>query len=146
MSYSEQNKSWPSAKDRRTALITGATSGIGESCARKFAQSGYDVIITGRTEEKLELLHQELTTNFGVNVMAVAFDVSNREAAKRAVDYILTHCPSIDVLVNNAGLSRGLDREYEGDFKEWDEMVDTNVKGLLTMTRLVVPGMVERNK
>ena len=130
---------------RKTAIITGATSGIGESCARRFAQSGYDVVITGRTEEKLESMRKELTTQYGVNVMAVAFDVSNREASKKAVAYILEHWPRIDVLVNNAGLARGLDREYEGDFKEWDEMIDTNIKGLLTMTRLVVPGMVEHN-
>ncbi len=131
---------------RKTALITGATSGIGEGCARKFAQGGYDIVITGRRQERLEALRQELTAQYGVDVLAAAFDVSDREAAVKAVEEIVSHCGKIDVLVNNAGLARGLDPEYEGDFKEWDEMVDTNIKGLLTMTRLVVPDMVKRNE
>ncbi len=131
---------------RKTALITGATSGIGEGCARKFAQGGYDIVITGRRQERLEALRQELTAQYGVDVLAAAFDVSDREAAVKAVEEIVSHCGKIDVLVNNAGLARGLDPEYEGDFKEWDEMVDTNIKGLLTMTRLIVPDMVKRNE
>ncbi len=131
--------------EKKNVLITGATSGIGESCAHKFAQEGCDVIITGRNKEKLESLSKELTDRYGIHVLTSAFDVSNREEATKAVDEILSQCPHIDVLVNNAGLARGLDHEYEGDFKEWDEMIDTNIKGLLTMTRLIVPGMVERN-
>lgn len=91
-------------------------------------------------------MRQELTAQYGVDVLAAAFDVSDREAAVKAVEEIVSHCGKIDVLVNNAGLARGLDPEYEGDFKEWDEMVDTNIKGLLTMTRLVVPDMVKRNE
>ncbi len=94
----------------------------------------------------MEALRQELTAQYGVDVLAAAFDVSDREAAVKAVEEIVCHCGKIDVLVNNAGLARGLDPEYEGDFKEWDEMVDTNIKGLLTMTRLVVPDMVKRNE
>ncbi len=94
----------------------------------------------------MEALRQELTAQYGVDVLAAAFDVSDREAAVKAVEEIVSHCGKIDVLVNNAGLARGLDPEYEGDFKEWDEMVDTNIKGLLTMTRLIVPDMVKRNE
>ncbi len=132
--------------EKKNVLITGATSGIGESCAHKFAEGGCDVIITGRNKDKLESLQKTLTDKYGIKVITSAFDVSNREEATKAVEEIMRQCDRIDVLVNNAGLARGLDHEYEGNFKEWDEMIDTNIKGLLTMTRLIVPGMVERNK
>ena len=130
--------------ERKTTLITGATSGIGEACARKFAKGGYNLIITGRNTAKLESLKKELEQE-GARVLALAFDVRNREAAKKAVDYIPEAWRNIDVLINNAGLACGLDPEYKGDFDEWDRMIDTNIKGLLTMTRLIVPGMVKRN-
>ena len=130
---------------KKIALITGATSGIGEGCARRFAVGGYNLILMGRNVDKLESLKGELTTKYGCEVLALAFDIRNREAARKAVDYIPASMRAIDVLVNNAGLARGLDPEYEGDMDEWDQMVDTNIKGLLTMTRLIVPGMVERN-
>ena len=129
---------------KKIALITGATSGIGEGCARKFAQGGYNLIITGRNTTKLEQLKNELEQD-GTQVLALAFDVRNREAAKKAVDFLPEAWRNIDVLINNAGLARGLDPEYKGDFDEWDQMIDTNIKGLLTMTRLIVPGMVRRN-
>lgn len=129
---------------KKIALITGATSGIGEACARKFAEGGYDIIITGRNTERLASLKNEIETN-NTQVLALAFDVCNREAAKKAVDYIPQSWKNVDVLINNAGLALGLEPEYEGDFDDWDRMIDTNIKGLLTMTRLVVPGMVERN-
>ncbi len=129
---------------KKITLITGATSGIGEACARKFAQGGYNLIITGRNTAKLESLKNELEKD-GTQVLALAFDVRNREAAKKAVDFIPEEWKNIDVLINNAGLAQGLEPEYKGDFDEWDQMIDTNIKGLLTMTRLIVPGMVERN-
>jgi NADP-dependent L-serine/L-allo-threonine dehydrogenase ydfG len=129
----------------KIALITGATSGIGEACARRFAQGGYDLILTGRNTGKLEIIKKELENAYGIMVLALAFDVRNREAAQKAVDYIPSHMKNIDVLINNAGLARGLEPEYEGDFEDWDQMIDTNIKGLLTMTRLIVPGMVSRN-
>ena len=129
----------------KIALITGATSGIGEGCARRFAQGGYDLILTGRNTGKLEILKKELEQKYGINILALAFDIRNREAAKKAVDYIPDNMKNIDVLINNAGLARGLEPEYEGDFDDWDQMIDTNIKGLLTMTRLIVPGMVRRN-
>ena len=128
----------------KIALITGATSGIGEGCARRFARGGYNLILTGRNTGKLEILKKELEAE-GVEVLALAFDVRNREAAKKAVDYIPEEWRNVDVLINNAGLARGLEPEYEVDFEDWDQMIDTNIKGLLTMTRLIVPGMVERN-
>lgn len=125
-------------------MVTGATSGIGEACARKFAGDGYDVIITGRNEAKLKALADSLEGK-GVRVLPLAFDVRDREAAKQAVEGLPEEWREIDVLVNNAGLARGLEPEYEGSFDDWDQMIDTNIKGLLTMTRLIVPEMVRRN-
>lgn len=130
--------------DRKIALITGATSGIGEACARKFAQGGYNLIITGRRAELLESLKAELAQT-GVEVLVLPFDVRDREATKAAVDSIPAQWQNIDVLINNAGLALGLEPEYEGDFEDWDQMIDTNIKGLLNMTRFIVPGMIARN-
>ncbi len=129
---------------RKIVLITGATSGIGEACARKFAQGGYDVIITGRRAQFLANLKKELEAE-GVRVLALAFDVRNRNAATAAINSLPLEWQQIDVLINNAGLALGLEPEYEGSFEDWDTMIDTNIKGLLTMTRLVVPRMVKRD-
>ena len=125
-------------------MITGATSGIGEACARKFAQGGYDVIITGRRAQLLANLKKELEAE-GVRVLALAFDVRNRNAATAAINSLPLEWQQIDVLINNAGLALGLEPEYEGSFEDWETMIDTNIKGLLTMTRLVVPRMVKRD-
>ena len=129
---------------KKIALITGATSGIGKACARKFAQGGYDVIITGRRAQLLADLKKELEA-IGVRVLALAFDVCNRKAATAAIKSLPLEWQQIDVLINNAGLALGLEPEYEGSFEDWDMMIDTNIKGLLTMTRLVVPRMVARD-
>lgn len=126
-------------------MITGATSGIGEACARKFANGGYDLVITGRNVDRLKAVEQE-ARQLGADVLALEFDVRDRKAAAAAVESLKGKWAVIDVLINNAGLALGLDKEYEGDLEDWETMVDTNVKGLLTMTRLIVPGMVERNK
>lgn len=131
---------------KKIALITGATSGIGAACARKFAGAKYDLIITGRRENLLSVMADELTQGFGVQVLPLAFDVRDREAVRRALESLPADWRSIDVLINNAGLALGLEPEYAGDFADWETMIDTNVKGLLYMTRLVVPGMVERQK
>ena len=129
---------------RKIVLITGATSGIGEACARKFAQGGYDVIITGRRAQLLANLKKELEAE-GVRVLALAFDVRNRNAATAAINSLPLEWQQIDVLINNAGLALGLEPEYEGSFEDWETMIDTNIKGPLTMTRLVVPRMVKRD-
>lgn len=126
------------------ALITGATSGIGEACARKFAQGGYNIIITGRKADLLKSLADQLK-GMGADVLTLLFDVRDAKAARTAVDSIPQEWRNIDVLINNAGLALGLDKEHEGDMEDWDIMIDTNIKGLLTMTRYIVPGMVERN-
>lgn len=127
---------------KKTALITGATSGIGEACARKFAEGGYRLIITGRNEQKLNQLKDELDTE----VLTLRYDVRDRKATEASVKSIPEGWTDIDVLINNAGLALGLEPEYEGDMDDWETMIDTNIKGLLTMTRLIVPGMVERNR
>lgn len=130
---------------KRIALITGASSGIGEACARKFAEGGYDLILTARRAEKLAELKAELEAE-GTKVKTLTFDVRDAEAAETAVDSLEPEWRKIDVLINNAGLALGLDKEYEGAPDDWNTMIDTNIKGLLTMTRLIVPGMVERNE
>lgn len=131
--------------ERKVALITGATSGIGEACARKFANGGYDLVITGRNVDRLKAVEQQ-ARQLGADVLALEFDVRDRKAAAAAVESLKGKWAVIDVLINNAGLALGLDKEYEGNLEDWETMIDTNVKGLLTMTRLIVPGMVERNK
>ena len=129
----------------KIVLITGATSGIGLGCAKKFAENGDKVILTGRNEQRLAEIERELTEK-GAQVLTLAFDVRNRERATQLMDSLPEEWREIDVLVNNAGLALGLEPEYEGSYDDWDTMVDTNIKGLLTMTRLVVPGMVKRDR
>ena len=128
----------------KIVLITGATSGIGLACARKFAENGDKLILTGRNQNRLEEIRNELTAK-GTEVLILAFDVRDREKAKKFIGELPAEWQKIDVLVNNAGLALGLEPEYAGDLDDWETMIDTNIKGLLTMTRLVVPGMVERN-
>ena len=126
-------------------LITGATSGIGEGCARKFAAMGADLILNGRNREKLESLRKELS-QAGTDVLLLPFDVRDRKAVIAALGSLEGKWANIDILINNAGLVIGVDKEFEGNLDEWEIMLDTNIKALLTMTRLVVPGMVERAK
>ena len=127
----------------KTIFITGATSGIGEGCARKFAAMGSNLILNGRNTEKLESLKKELTAQ-GVEVLTLPFDVRDRKAMQQAVDSLQDQWKHVDVLINNAGLVIGMDKEHEGSLDEWDIVIDTNIKALLAMTRLIVPGMVER--
>ena len=128
----------------KIVLITGATSGIGLACARKFAENGDKLILTGRNEQRLKEICQELTGK-GSEVLTLVFDVRDREKVKQCLDALPAEWQDIDILVNNAGLALGLEPEYEGCFDDWDTMIDTNIKGLLTLTRLIVPKMVQRN-
>ena len=130
----------------KCALITGATSGIGEGCARKFASQGANLILNGRNIQKLDALKADLENRFGVRILLLPFDVRDREAATTAIASLSGKWADIDILVNNAGLVIGVDKEFEGNLDEWDIVIDTNVKGLLAMTRLVVPGMVKRGR
>lgn len=129
----------------KIVFITGATSGIGEGCARKFAAMGSKLILNGRNTEKLNQLRDELTAK-GTEVLLLPFDVRDREAMRQALASLEGQWKDIDVLVNNAGLVIGVDKEFEGSLDEWDIVIDTNIKGLLAMTRMIVPGMVERGR
>lgn len=128
----------------KIVLVTGATSGIGRACALTFAEAGYDVIITGRRSDVLAEVADEVSK--WNNVLPLVFDVRDAEACKKAIEGLNDKWRQIDVLINNAGLALGLEKEYEGDLEDWNTMIDTNIKGLLNMTRLVVPGMVHRNQ
>ena len=128
-------------KLKKTVLITGATSGIGRACATLFHNAGYRVIITGRRQELLDQLASEL----GNDCYSLCYDVRDYEQCLNAVESIPSEWCDIDVLVNNAGLALGLEPEHKGDIMDWDTMIDTNIKGLLYMTRLIVPGMEKRN-
>ncbi len=131
---------------KRIALITGATAGIGEATARLLAENGYDLVITGRRKKRLESLKKELEKNSGVQVYTLHFDVRHREEVEEALDSLPAGWQEIEVLVNNAGLAAGLSKIYEGDIDDWEQMIDTNVKGLLYVSRKILPGMVERRR
>lgn len=130
----------------KLVFITGATSGIGEACARRFAKEGCRLILNGRNISRLEILGNSLRAEFSSDILTLPFDVRNLDECRRAVEALNERWCDIDILVNNAGLALGLEKEYEGDTDDWDTMIDTNIKGLLYMTRLVVPGMAKRGK
>ena len=123
----------------KVVLITGATSGIGEACARKFASAGASLILNGRNREKLAVLKDEFARE-GVDTLLLPFDVMDRDAMRSALASLSGKWSEIDILINNAGLVYGTDKEFEGNLDEWDIMIDTNIRALLSMTRLVVPG------
>jgi 3-hydroxy acid dehydrogenase/malonic semialdehyde reductase len=128
----------------KIAFITGASSGIGEATARAFAAEGTRLLLAARRKERLDALAPELLKAGAAEVHSIQLDVRNREAVESAIAELPVAWQAIDILVNNAGLSRGLNKLQEGDPEDWDEMIDTNVKGLLYVTRAVVPGMIER--
>ncbi len=130
----------------KIVLITGATSGIGEGCARKFASEGANLILNGRNAQKLEALKAELESKYGIKVLMLPFDVRDRSVASSALSSLDAEWEAVDILINNAGLVIGVDKEFEGNLDEWDIVIDTNIKALLAMTRLVVPGMVKRGR
>lgn len=133
-------------KTGKTALITGATAGFGEACATRFAKEGYRLIVTGRREERLETLKTQLEKEYGVPVKTLAFDVRNNQAVQTALNSLEDNWKTIDVLVNNAGLALDLSTIDEGNTDDWDTMLDTNVKGLLYVSRVVIPWMKERKQ
>jgi NADP-dependent 3-hydroxy acid dehydrogenase YdfG len=130
----------------KTVLVTGASSGIGRATALAFAQEGCKLLVCARRQERLEELEGELTDAGAISVHRFSLDVSKRSAVEKVLSALPKGWDEIDVLVNNAGLSRGLNKVYEDDPDNWDEMIDTNIKGLLYVTRQVVPGMVERGR
>lgn len=130
----------------KIVFITGATSGIGKACAYKFAQGGYTLLLNGRKQDLLEALKTELEEQYSVDVLTMVFDVRDRKAAEAALKALPEQYAAIDVLVNNAGLALGVDKEYEGSEENYDTMIETNITALLMITRMVVPGMVERQR
>lgn len=130
----------------KIALITGATAGFGEATARLFAQHQYHLIITGRRKERLEKLAEELSQTNQIKVLPLAFDVRDKAQVSESLGNLPDQWQNIDILVNNAGLASGLDHLQEGSTDDWDRMIDTNVKGLLYVSRTIIPGMVERGR
>jgi NADP-dependent 3-hydroxy acid dehydrogenase YdfG len=128
------------------AVVTGATSGIGHAVSKKLASLSYHLIITGRRKELLEDLKKELEAAYDTSVLALSFDIRNVDEVKNAFEPLTGKWLDVDVLVNNAGLAAGLDHFHEANLDDWEQMIDTNVKGLLYISRLLTPAMVARKK
>jgi len=131
---------------KKTVLITGATSGIGLSCAKLFAKNNHDLIITGRRKERLEKISQEIGAEFGVEVKTLSFDIRQKDLVFEAVDKLKEQGINIDILINNAGLASGLNTLQDGDIDDWEKMIDTNIKGLLYVSRAVLPMMIKNGR
>jgi NADP-dependent 3-hydroxy acid dehydrogenase YdfG len=127
----------------KIALITGATSGIGEACANVFARERYDLILTGRRMDRLEKLAAHLKEEYNVNVTLLQFDVRDRDEVVKQLEALPDECKKVNVLINNAGLSLGLEPFQQGSYDDWDTMLDTNVKGLLYVSKVVANWMIE---
>lgn len=134
------------ALKNKTILITGASAGIGASCARYFAEAGARLILSARRKEKLQSLADDLQAAHSTETLLLPLDVQQADTVSKGITGLPESWQAIDVLINNAGLSRGLDKQYEAPLQDWEEMIDTNVKGLLYMTRAIVPGMVARGQ
>ncbi len=122
------------------ALITGATSGIGKECAKELAKMGVNLILTGRREERLKEIKEEISKEFNLNAETLLLDVTNNDEVKKALTP-LTQNFKIDILINNAGLALGIEKIDEGDIDNWEKMIDTNIKGLLYVSRVIIPHM-----
>lgn len=131
---------------KKTILITGATAGIGKATAELFAQNGHTLIITGRRADRLHTLADELRNKYGIEVLTLNFDIRNNEEVEQSIASLNGSWKNIDVLVNNAGLAVGLNPIQSGVLEDWERMIDTNIKGLLYITRVVAPMMIERGK
>ena len=131
---------------RKIIFITGATSGIGKASAELFAKNNYDLIITGRRNEKLEELSNKLKNEYNIKVLVLNFDVRDKNAVKSVISSIPDKWKNIDVLLNNAGLAVGLDNIQEGKIENWETMIDTNIKGLLFVSHEIIPLMIKNKK
>ncbi len=129
----------------KTVLITGSTSGIGLACAEKFAATGHNLILTGRRIERLKQIAGELKKKFDINIELLPFDIRENEEVKMAIEQLKNNHQNIDILINNAGLAVGLEPLQSGVIDDWERMIDTNIKGLLYISRAVLPTMIERN-
>lgn len=130
----------------KIVMVTGATSGFGKAIAEIFAKNGYNIIITGRRKERLEVLEKELLASGKIAVLSLNFDVRNQSKVASAIEAIPDEWKAIDILVNNAGLASGLGHIDKGVIDDWEKMIDTNIKGLLYVTRAIAPLMVARNR
>ncbi|MGE5521720.1 MAG: SDR family NAD(P)-dependent oxidoreductase, partial [Candidatus Dadabacteria bacterium] len=130
----------------KIVFITGATSGFGEACAYKFAAAKYDLILNGRREERLKNLKQKLEGEYGVSCYLLPFDVRDNEAVKQSINSLPAEWKQIDILINSAGLAVGRGLFQEGVIDDYERMIDTNIKGLLYVSKAVVPFMQERKK
>lgn len=130
----------------KTALITGATSGIGKAIAKKFAENGYNIIITGRRQERLTELKNKLSNLYKVEVLDLCFDVRDKDSVFSTLEKLPASWKKIDVLINNAGLAVGTNKIHEGEIDDWERMMDTNVKGLLYVSRAIMPKMVAQQQ
>lgn len=131
---------------KKIVFITGATSGFGKACASKFAQNNYNLILNGRRTERLESLKKKLEEQYSVSCYLLPFDVQNQQAVFDSVNSLPQQWKPIDVLINNAGLALGRDWFHEADLADWNTMIDTNVKGLLYVSKAIIPIMVERKQ
>jgi serine 3-dehydrogenase len=129
----------------KTVCITGASAGIGAACAEEFAKQGCDLMLLARRQEKLKSLALTLRAGYDIKTFTAELDVRHQHDVDRLFSSVPDEWKTIDILINNAGLARGLAKLHEGNAEDWDEMIDTNVKGVLYVTRAVLPGMVERN-
>ncbi|MGZ3909717.1 MAG: SDR family NAD(P)-dependent oxidoreductase [Flavisolibacter sp.] len=130
----------------KIVLITGTTSGFGRACAYEFARNGFDIIINGRRRERLDRLQKELEDHFGIRCLSVPFDVRSKEAVFTTIGELPEEWKRIDILINNAGLALGKDPFDQASLEDWDQMIDTNLKGLLYVSKAVIPFMVERKQ
>ncbi len=128
----------------KIVFISGASGGIGKACAEYFAKDGANLIICSRNMEKLNDFRDFLINSYGVNVLAIELDVKNREKVVETIENLDENWKNIDILINNAGLAKGLEKLYEGNLDDFEDMIDTNIKGLLYLTRQIVPLMIER--
>jgi NADP-dependent 3-hydroxy acid dehydrogenase YdfG len=132
--------------NKHIVCITGASSGIGAACAEEFARLGSSLLLVARRKERIEDLAQRLRADYTINTHALPLDVRRRADVEAAFASLPDAWKTIDILVNNAGLARGLAKLHEGNVDDWEEMIDTNIKGVLYVTRAVLPGMIERNR
>lgn len=128
----------------KTVLITGATSGIGLACAFQFAANGYKIILTGRRKDRLDTIKKDIENQFDAKVKTLSLDVRDFKKVDNSLNSLLEDWSQIDILINNAGLAVGLNRIQEGEIEDWERMIDTNIKGLLYITRAVSPQMIQR--
>ena len=127
---------------KKIVFITGATSGFGKAIAYKYAEEGYDLILNGRREDRLKIIEKELTDLYKIKIISLVFDVRDSEKVSKAINGLPPDSKKIDILVNNAGLAAGLSTIQEGDINDWNTMIDTNIKGLLYVSRIIMPFMI----